>query len=139
MISIPLTARGEEWELTFAMVDGDSSDSDEYEEDDSSLARCKVSVEIKSRDLPNTARANAVLRVGPWLSKPGDEYSRLPSSKPELIFTYRDAQPHVTENNTLTVAVGMEMASTCGPAARASFQALGKLNSHVRFVNNNYL
>ena len=80
------------------MVDGDSSDSDEYEEDDSSPMRCKVSVEIKSRDLPNTARANAVLRVGPWLSKPGDEYSRFPSSKPELIFTYRDAQPHVVES-----------------------------------------
>ena len=35
--SVPLTARGEEWELAFAMAGGDSSGSDECEESGSSL------------------------------------------------------------------------------------------------------
>ena len=66
----------------------------------------KASAEIKNRGLSETARANAVLRVGPWLSKPGDEYSRFPSSKPELIFTYRDALEEMHKRIDIAVVHG---------------------------------
>ena len=94
------------------MVGSGSPGSGGCEEGGLSPVRCKASAEAKSRGASGEpTRANAVLRVGPWLSKPGDEYSRFPSSKPELIFTCRGAQPRAAESNTLTVAVDIEMTS----------------------------